>query len=84
MESVGETTLTPVTQGLMHMPEATEPSALSATSDVGDDREQAHSQPGRSPDRRQQRRWVPILIGWLCFWIGLADVLNSAIPRLQL
>ncbi len=39
---------------------------------------------GGSPDRRQQRRWVPITIGWLCFWIGLADVVNSAIPRLHL
>ena len=84
MESVGETTLTPVTQGLTHMSEASEPSALPAASDAGSDGERTHSQPGRLPDRRQQRRWVPILIGWLCFWIGLADVLNSAIPRLNL
>jgi lysyl-tRNA synthetase, class II len=27
---------------------------------------------------------VPITIGWLCFWIGLADVVNAAIPRLNL
>jgi lysyl-tRNA synthetase, class II len=84
MEGVGETTLTPVTQGLMHMSEASEPSALSAASDAGSEGEHAHSQMGRSPDRRQQRRWVPITIGWLCFWIGLADVVNVAIPRLQL
>ena len=84
MESVGETTLTSVTQGLMHMSEASEPSALSAASDARGDGEHAHSQPGRAPDRRQQRRWVPITIGWLCFWIGLADVVNSAIPRLHL
>jgi len=84
VESVGETTLTPVTQGLTHMSEASEPSALPAASDAGSDGERTHSQPGRLPDRRQQRRWVPILIGWLCFWIGLADVLNSAIPRLNL
>ena len=84
MEGVGETTLTPVTQGLMHMSEASEPSALSAASDASGDGEQAHSRTGRSPDRRQQRRWVPITIGWLCFWIGLADVVNVAIPKLQL
>ena len=84
MESVGATTLTPVTQGLMHMSEASEPSALPAASNVGSDGEPPHSQPGRSPDRRQQRRWVPFTIGWLCFWIGLADVVNSAIPRLHL
>ena len=84
MESVGETTLTPVTQGLMHMSEASEPSALSGASDARGDGEYPRSQPGRSPDRRQQRRWVPITVGWLCFWIGLADVVNVAIPRLQL
>jgi lysyl-tRNA synthetase, class II len=84
MESVGEATLTPVTQGLMQMSEANEPSALSAASDAASAGERAHSQAGRSPDRRQQRRWVPITIGWLCFWIGLADVVNVAIPRLQL
>jgi lysyl-tRNA synthetase, class II len=84
MDTVGETTLTSVTQGLMHMSEASEPSALSAASDARGDGEHAHSQPSRAPDRRQQRRWVPITIGWLCFWIGLADVVNSAIPRLNL
>src|SRR5215469_825179 len=84
MESAGEITLTSVTQGLMHMSEASEPSALSAASDARGDGEHAHSQPSRAPDRRQQRRWVPITIGWLCFWIGLADVVNSAIPRLHL
>jgi lysyl-tRNA synthetase, class II len=84
MEAVGEATLTPVTQGLMDMSEASEPSALSAASDAGSDGEYAHSRTGRSPDRRQQRRWVPITIGWLCFWIGLSDVVNVAIPRLQL
>jgi lysyl-tRNA synthetase, class II len=84
MESVGGNTLTPVTQGLAHMSEANEPSAPSAIPGAGDEGEHAQSQPGRSPDRRQQRRWVPITIGWLCFWIGLADVVNSAIPRLNL
>jgi lysyl-tRNA synthetase, class II len=84
MESVGEATLTPVTQGLMQMSEAHEPSALPVASDADSDGERAHSPAGRSPDRRQQRRWVPITIGWLCFWIGLADVVNVAIPRLQL
>jgi lysyl-tRNA synthetase class 2 len=67
------------------MSEASEPSALSAASDVGDDGEYAHSRQGpRMPDRRQHRRWVPFTIGWLCFWIGLADVVNIAIPKLNL
>src|SRR5262245_65993799 len=63
------------------MSEATAPSALPA---VGDEREHARPQPGRGPDRRQERRWVPITTGWLCLLIGLADVVSAVIPRLQL
>jgi lysyl-tRNA synthetase class 2 len=70
-----------VTQGLTQMSEATEPSALSA---VGDGAEHARPQPGRGPDRRQKRRWVPITAGWLSLLIGLADVVSAVIPRLQL
>jgi len=66
------------------MSEASEPSALSTASAAGDDGDRSQPQPGRGPDRRQQRRWVPILTGWLCLLIGLADVLNAVIPRLQL
>jgi len=29
----------------------------------------------RSPDRRQQRRWVPAVAGWLTLLIGLADII---------
>ncbi len=70
-----------MTQGLTQMSEATEPSALSA---VGDGAEHARPQPGREPDRRQKRRWVPITAGWLSLLIGLADVVSAVIPRLQL
>ena len=63
------------------MSEATEPNALSA---VGDGAEHARPQPGRGPDRRQKRRWVPITAGWLCLLIGLADVVSAVIPRLHL
>src|SRR5229473_429170 len=63
------------------MSEATEPSALAA---AGDELEQTRPQPGRDPDRRQRRRWVPITTGWLCLLIGLADVVSAIIPRLQL
>jgi lysyl-tRNA synthetase class 2 len=38
----------------------------------------------RAPDRRQQRRWVPITTGWLCLLIGLADIVGVAIPSLHL
>jgi len=63
------------------MSEATAPSVLPA---VGDEGEHTGPQPGRGPDRRQERRWVPITTGWLCLLIGLADVVSAVIPRLQL
>jgi lysyl-tRNA synthetase class 2 len=31
--------------------------------------------PGREPDRRQQRRWVPLTAGTLTLLIGLADII---------
>src|SRR5216683_2748228 len=65
----------------MHMSEASDPSALPA---AGDEGEQTRPEPGRGPDRRQRRRWVPITTGWLCLLIGLADVVSVVIPRLQL
>src|SRR6266704_4346578 len=63
------------------MSETGDPSALPAAGGAG---EQARPEPGREPDRRQRRRWVPITTGWLCLLIGLADVVSAVIPRLQL
>ena len=34
----------------------------------------------RPPDRRHQRRWVPIVAGWLALLIGVADVIEGAVP----
>jgi lysyl-tRNA synthetase class 2 len=65
------------------MTETDEPSAPSVATAAGDG-DYSHSKNGRSPDRRQQRRWVPITTGWLCFWIGLADVVGAAIPGASL
>src|SRR5262249_40720094 len=39
--------------------------------------------PGRAPDRRNQRKWVPITTGWLCLLIGLADIIRVAVPGLH-
>jgi lysyl-tRNA synthetase, class II len=36
----------------------------------------------RPPDRRHQRRWVPLTAGWLTLVIGLADVIEGAVPSL--
>src|SRR5689334_3943371 len=63
------------------MSEAAEPGALPAS---GDWAEHARLQPGRGPDRRQNRRWVPITAGWLALVIGLADVVSAVIPSLEL
>ncbi len=51
---------------------------------AGGEREprQAGPAPGRQPDRRQQRRWVPRAAGWLALLIGLADVIEGVGPGL--
>ena len=36
----------------------------------------------RPPDRRNQRRWVPVTAGWLCLLIGLADIVEVVRPGL--
>ncbi|MGH3121734.1 MAG: phosphatidylglycerol lysyltransferase domain-containing protein, partial [Streptosporangiaceae bacterium] len=42
----------------------------------------AGRQAPRPPDRRNQRRWVPIAAGWLCLLIGLADIVEVVHPGL--
>jgi lysyl-tRNA synthetase, class II len=73
-------------RGLKHMPETTEePGVPSATLDTLHDEDRAvEARTARAPDRRHQRRWVPIAAGWLCLLIGLNDVLTVAIPALHL
>jgi len=36
----------------------------------------------RPPDRRHQRRWVPVTAGWLALLIGLADIIQVVRPGL--
>ncbi len=36
----------------------------------------------RLPDRRNQRRWVPVTAGWLALLIGLADIIQIVRPAL--
>ena len=72
-------------QGLKQMPDTNEPSAPPAAPATGGDEggtSRAHAT--RAPDRRHQRRWVPITTGWLCLLIGLADIVGVAIPSLHL
>jgi lysyl-tRNA synthetase, class II len=67
-----------VTRGVKHMPKTTEPSSPPADS-LAEERS-ASPQAARVPDRRHQRRWVPITTGWLCLLIGLSDILRVAVP----
>jgi lysyl-tRNA synthetase, class II len=71
--------------GLKHMPQTNEPSAPPPAPPAEGDKgghTQAHAR--RAPDRRHQRRWVPITMGWLCLLIGLTDIIGVAIPGLHL
>src|ERR1700677_1204213 len=36
--------------------------------------------PGRAPDRRQQRRWVPLMVGTLSMLIGLLYIVQGVLP----
>jgi lysyl-tRNA synthetase class 2 len=53
--------------------------ALPAT---GGEARPARPSAARPPDRRHQRRWVPVAAGWLALLIGLADVIEGAVPGL--
>jgi len=46
----------------------------------GDEGRPARPFAARPPDRRHQRRWVPVAAGWLALLIGLADVAEGAVP----
>src|SRR5437773_4872128 len=71
--------------GLKHMPQTNEPSAAPpAPPAEGDKGGHTRAHARRAPDRRHQRRWVPITMGWLCLLIGLADIIGVAIPGLHL
>ena len=71
--------------GLKHMPQTDKPSAPPPAPPVaGDAGGHPRARAVRTPDRRHQRRWVPITMGWLCLLIGLADIIGVAIPGLHL
>jgi lysyl-tRNA synthetase class 2 len=61
-----------------------EAAGRSAPAAAAEDRDDGQRTLARSPDRRHQRRWVPITTGWLCLLIGLADVIEVVIPPLRL
>src|SRR5262252_897112 len=73
-------------QGLkQHMTQINEASAAPpATPAEGEEGGYIRARATRAPDRRHQRKWVPVTTGWLCLLIGLADVIGVAIPSLDL
>src|SRR3954471_10194054 len=43
---------------------------------------EASGRPGRDVrERREQRRWVPAVAGWLTFFVGLHDVIGALLPE---
>ena len=42
---------------------------------VSGEKDRASEPATRPPDRRQQRRWVPVVAGWLTLLIGIADII---------
>jgi lysyl-tRNA synthetase, class II len=71
--------------GLKHMPQTNEPCAPPpAPPAEGDKGGHTRAHARRAPDRRHQRRWVPITMGWLSLLIGLTDIIGVAIPGLHL
>jgi lysyl-tRNA synthetase class 2 len=62
------------------MTERSGPGPAAPTS--GDDQRAAKPLAVRPPDRRHQRRWVPVAAGWLALLIGLTDVIEGAVPSL--
>jgi len=73
-------------QGLkQHMSQINEASAAPpAAPTEGEEGGYFRARVTRAPDRRDQRKWVPVTTGWLCLLIGLADVIGVAIPSLHL
>ena len=70
--------------GLKHMPQTNKPSGPPPAPPVAGDGGHARAHAARAPDRRHQRRWVPVTMGWLCLLTGLADITGVAIPGLHL
>jgi lysyl-tRNA synthetase class 2 len=65
-------------------PPATRPRAAvpAAEGTAADSEAAAGRSAPRPPDRRSQRRWVPVTAGWLCLLIGLADIVEVVRPGL--
>jgi lysyl-tRNA synthetase, class II len=65
-----------VIRGLTYLSEMTDRSGPGPAAPTAGDAERHASPPvGRPPDRRQQRRWVPVTAGWLALLIGLGDII---------
>ncbi len=70
-------------KGLTNLSEMTERSGSGqAPPATGGEARPARPSVARPPDRRHQRRWVPVAAGWLALLIGLADVTEGAVPGL--
>jgi lysyl-tRNA synthetase, class II len=56
------------------------PGPAEPTTGGAERRSRPHS--SRPPDRRRQRRWIPLTVGWVTFLLGLVDIIEGLLPRL--
>jgi lysyl-tRNA synthetase, class II len=71
-----------VIQGVTQMPDTEGKPAGDGKSVSVADSPARREEATRPPDRRHQRRWVPVTAGWLCLLIGLADIIEVIRPGL--
>jgi lysyl-tRNA synthetase class 2 len=71
-----------VIRGLTNLSEMTERPGPGPVTASGDDQRSAKPVLARPPDRRHQRRWVPLVAGWLALLIGIADIIEGGVPGL--
>jgi lysyl-tRNA synthetase, class II len=72
-----------VSRGLTHLSEMINRSGLPPAEPLTDDEEPSSSAPaGRVLDRRQERRWVPLLTGLMAMVIGLGYIVEGVDPGL--
>jgi lysyl-tRNA synthetase class 2 len=66
----------------MHMSQTSEPGdkPAAAAAVAAADGDAPRSGVARAPDRRYQRKWVPVTTGWLCLLVGLADIVRVLLP----
>jgi len=69
-----------VIRGLTNLSEMTNRTGPAPTDPPAEGSRPARTAAGRPPDRRRQRRWVPLTVSALALLLGLADIVLGAEP----